>query len=115
MKRLTGIIIFFVLMLSPLHAQKRTACFSTKSDTTATGSMTKTTWKDYLKLGRAFELDLKFFSSFGVTNMDHLAHTMLGAEFRYNFRRIPVDVGLSGGWSIPFSMEPVEAGANSPI
>jgi hypothetical protein len=64
------------------------------NDTTLNVSMTKTTWKDYLKLGRAFELDIKLsFASYGVTNIDHLAHTMLGAEFRYNFKRLPVDVG----------------------
>lgn len=86
------------------------------NDTTLNVSMTKTTWKDYLKLGRAFELDIKLaFVSYGVTNIDHLAHTMLGAEFRYNFKRLPVDVGLSGSWSVPFSMEPVEAGKGTPI
>ena len=47
--------------------------------------------------------------------MDHLAHIMLGAEFRYNLRKCPVSVGFNGGWSLPFSIEPVEAGSATPV
>lgn len=64
---------------------------------------------------RAFEVDFKLWNSFGTTNKDHIAHITLGAEFRYNLRKRPVSVGLSGGWSLPFSMETIEAGAKTPV
>ena len=96
MKKLT---IAFLCLLFPLMA----------------AAQTDTTRKDHVRSSRAFEVDFKFWNSFGTTNMDHLEHIMFGAEFRYNLRRCPVSVGLGGGLSLPFSMEPVEAGSATPL
>lgn len=96
MKKLT---IAFLCLLFPLMA----------------AAQTNTTRKDHVRSSRAFEVDFKLWNSFGTTNMDHLAHIMLGAEFRYNLPRCPVSIGLGGGWSLPFSMEPVEAGSATPL
>ena len=93
------LIITFLCLLFPLMATAQT-------DTTRT---------DHVRSSRAFEVDFKFWNSFGTTNMDHLAHIMFGAEFRYNLRKCPVSVGFNGGWSLPFSMEPVEAGSATPV
>ena len=93
MKKLTFALLF---LLFPLIAVAQT-------DTTS------------VKSSRTFEVDFKLWNSFGTTNMDHLAHIMLGAEFRYNLRKCPVSVGFNGGWSLPFSMEPVEAGSATPV
>jgi opacity protein-like surface antigen len=93
------VIIAFLCLLFPLMAD----------------AQTDTTRKDHVRSSRAFEVDFKLWNSFGTTNMDHLAHIMLGAEFRYNLRKCPVSVGFNGGWSLPFSMEPVEAGSATPV
>ena len=45
-------------------------------------AQTDTTRKDHVRPSRAFEVDFKLWNSFGTTNMDHLAHIMLGAEIR---------------------------------
>lgn len=43
------------------------------------------------------------------------AQTILGLEGRYNFRRLPMDVGLNFSYSLPFNMEPSEASPDTPI
>ena len=96
MKRLSALAAVFFMFVSALNASAQTDSTSVRSS-------------------RAFEVDFKLWNSFGTTNMDHLAHIMFGAEFRYNLRRCPVSVGLGGGWSLPFSMEPVEAGSATPL
>ena len=96
MKRLSALAAVVFMFVSALNASAQTDSTSVRSS-------------------RAFEVDFKLWNSFGTTNMDHLAHIMFGAEFRYNLRRCPVSVGLGGGWSLPFSMEPVEAGSATPL
>lgn len=96
MKRLWTLAAVVFMFVSALNASAQTDSTSVRSS-------------------RAFEVDFKLWNSFGTTNMDHLAHIMFGAEFRYNLRRCPVSVGLGGGWSLPFSMEPVEAGSATPL
>ena len=96
MKRLSTLAAVVFMFVSALNASAQTDSTSVRSS-------------------RAFEVDFKLWNSFGTTNMDHLAHIMFGAEFRYNLRRCPVSVGLGGGWSLPFSMEPVEAGSATPL
>lgn len=96
MKRLSTLAAVVFMCVSALNASAQTDSTSVRSS-------------------RAFEVDFKLWNSFGTTNMDHLAHIMFGAEFRYNLRRCPVSIGLGGGWSLPFSMEPVEAGSATPL
>ena len=96
MKRLLTLAAVVFMCVSALNASAQTDSTSVRSS-------------------RAFEVDFKLWNSFGTTNMDHLAHIMFGAEFRYNLRRCPVSIGLGGGWSLPFSMEPVEAGSATPL
>ena len=96
MKRLSTLAAVVFMCVSALNASAQTDSTSVRSS-------------------RAFEVDFKLWNSFGTTNMDHLAHIMLGAELRYNLRKYPVSVGLGGGWSLPFSMEPVEAGSATPL
>ena len=96
MKRLSTLAAVAFMCVSALNASAQTDSTSVRSS-------------------RAFEVDFKLWNSFGTTNMDHLEHIMLGAEFRYNLRRCPVSVGLGGGLSLPFSMEPVEAGSATPL
>lgn len=64
---------------------------------------------------KRFEFEGRFFNTLGITNVMDAAHTILGLEGRYNFRRIPMDVGLNFSYSLPFTMEPSEASPDTPV
>ena len=63
---------------------------------------------------KRFEFEGRFFNTLGITNAMDAAQTILGLEGRYNFRRIPMDVGLNFSYSLPFTMEPSEASPDTP-
>lgn len=69
----------------------------------------------YSYIPKRFEFDARFFNTFGFTNVSGTEQTLLGLEGRYNFRRLPMDVGLNFSYSTPFTMEPVEASPDAPI
>ena len=64
---------------------------------------------------KRFEFEGRFFNTLGITNVMDAAQTILGLEGRYNFRRIPMDVGLNFSYSLPFTMEPSEASPDTPV
>lgn len=64
---------------------------------------------------KRFEFEGRFFNTLGLTNVIDAAQTILGLEGRYNFRRLPMDVGLNFSYSLPFTMEPFEASPDTPV
>ena len=68
----------------------------------------------YSYIPNRFEFDARFFNTFGITNVSGPAQTFFGLEGRYNFRRVPMDVGLNFSYSVPFTMEPVEVSPDTP-
>ena len=64
---------------------------------------------------KRFEFEGRFFNTLGITSVMDAAQTILGLEGRYNFRRIPMDVGLNFSYSLPFTMEPPEASPDTPV
>ena len=90
---------------------------STETDTTVNCALMpyepQTVFRSYVP--KRFEFDARFFNTLGITNVMDAAQTILGLEGRYNFRRIPMDVGLNFSYSLPFTMEPSEASPDTPV
>ena len=90
---------------------------STETDTTVNCALMpyepQTVFRSYVP--KRFEFDARFFNTLGITNVMDAAQTILGLEGRYNFRRIPMDVGLNFSYSLPFTMEPYEASPDTPV
>lgn len=63
---------------------------------------------------KRFEFEGRFFNTFGLTNVIDAAQTIFGLEGRYNFRRLPMDVGLNFSYSLPFRMD-FEPARDTPV
>ena len=63
---------------------------------------------------KRFEFEGRFFNTLGLTNVIDEAQTILGLEGRYNFRRLPMDVGLNFSYSLPFRMD-FEPARDTPV
>lgn len=63
---------------------------------------------------KRFEFEGRFFNTFGITNVLGEEQTILGLEGRYNFRRLPMDVGLNFSYSLPFRMD-YEIAQDTPV
>ena len=68
----------------------------------------------YSHIPNRFEFDGRFFNTFGITNVLREGQTIFGLEGRYNFRRLPMDVGLNFSYSLPFRMD-YELALDTPV
>jgi opacity protein-like surface antigen len=105
------------LRFNSVSYKKETVNISTETDTTVNCALMpyepQTVFRSYVP--KRFEFDARFFNTLGITNVMDAAQTILGLEGRYNFRRIPMDVGLNFSYSLPFTMEPSEASPDTPV
>ena len=105
------------LSFNSVGYKKETVNISTETDTTVNCALMpyepQTVFRSYVP--KRFEFDARFFNTLGITNVMDAAQTILGLEGRYNFRRIPMDVGLNFSYSLPFTMEPPEASPDTPV
>lgn len=105
------------LSFNSVGYKKETVNISTETDTTVNCALLTdlANMIMYSHIPKRFEFDARFFNTLGITNVMDAAQTILGLEGRYNFRRIPMDVGLNFSYSLPFTMEPPEASPDTPV
>ena len=105
------------LSFNSIGYKEETVNISTETDTTVDCALMpyepQTVFRSYVP--KRFEFEGRFFNTLGITNVMDAAQTILGLEGRYNFRRIPMDVGLNFSYSLPFTMEPPEASPDTPV
>ena len=105
------------LSFNSVGYKKETVNISTETDTTVNCALAtdETQILSHSSIAKNFEFEGRFFNTLGITSVMDAAQTILGLEGRYNFRRIPMDVGLNFSYSLPFTMEPSEASPDTPI
>ena len=105
------------LSFNSVSYKKEKINISTETDTTVNCALMpyepQTVFRSYAP--KRFEFEGRFFNTLGITSVMDAAQTILGLEGRYNFRRIPMDVGLNFSYSLPFTMEPSEASPDTPV
>ena len=105
------------LSFNSVGYKKETVNISTETDTTVNCALAtdETQILSHSSIAKNFEFEGRFFNTLGITSVMDAAQTILGLEGRYNFRRLPMDVGLNFSYSLPFTMEPPEASPDTPV
>lgn len=95
------------LQFSALGYKSTEMTINTETDTTVNCALATDEAQilSYSHIPNRFEFDGRFFNTFGITNVLREGQTIFGLEGRYNFRRLPMDVGLNFSYSLPFRMD----------